>query len=86
VHNPKALGSVKPVVHFVLSNPTRASRLPRCRRGSDSLPGMDTGFSVDVEAVRKQLRLLGHTVPDEVIQSFIAGLRVGGDRTDAAGA
>ena len=34
---------------------------------------------VDVQAVREQLRLLGHSVPDDVIASFIDGLRGSGD-------
>ncbi len=32
---------------------------------------------MDVEAVREQLRLLGHAVGDDVIESFIKGLRSG---------
>lgn len=40
---------------------------------------------IDIGAVREQLRVLGHNVPDEVIFDFMKGLNLHEDSTGSEG-
>jgi len=54
-----------------LAGRTHLTRVPRVP-GSNLIATM-----VDVRAVKQQLRLLGHVVADDTIESFIQGLHSG---------
>lgn len=81
-------GTVLPALHGCGAcrplDPGQGSEGPRVvrRRG----PGMDGASlvnGIDVAAVKEQLLLLGHNVPDNLVVSFLRGLSLDGDDAGA---